>query len=127
FCSQSSRPWFISIFSFMALTATQHQQLKDLIALRQWDEAEALWLDLTEQIPDEPEFLLLLVKDFADAGQIELAGEMASFIAPNLKSSGKLHEWLYALKLQAAAKSTDKILRAEILEAYRQCYDSDPL
>jgi transcription elongation GreA/GreB family factor/transcription elongation factor GreA-like protein len=110
----------------MSQSQQHHQQLKELLAQGQMDEAEALWLELAEQTPDQPEFLLLLVNEFAEAGQAGLAAELASLIAPNLKDAGKHHEWLYALKLQAAAKPTDKVLRSELVEAYRRIYEGDP-
>ena len=110
----------------MNSTQNRHQQLKDLLSQRDWDNAQALWLELAEQLPDQPEFLLLLTKEFADAGQSALAGELASLIAENIKAAGRHHEWLYALKLQAEAKPTDKHLRAELLEAFSQIHQSDP-
>jgi len=110
----------------MTATEGRHQQLKDLLAGREWDAAETLWLELAEELADQPEFLLLLVKDFADAGQSALAGELASLLVPNLKSADKFHEWLYALKLQANAKPNDKSLRAELAEAYQRIYEADP-
>ena len=110
------------------MTATEgyHQELKDLLARGEWETAQSLWLELAEKLADQPEFLLLLVKDFADAGQSEAAAELASLLAPNLKAVGKLHEWLYALKLQVAARPNDRSLRAELAEAYQQMYQSDP-
>ena len=110
----------------MSLTQNNHQQLKDALAQRNFDQAQALWLELAEQFPDQPDFLLLLVKEFFDAGHGAMAAELASIIAPNLKAAGKHHEWLYALKLQTGAAPTDKTLRAELLEAYRQIYENDP-
>jgi transcription elongation factor GreA-like protein len=44
-----------------------------------------------------------------------MAAELASLIVESIKAAGKHHEWLYALKLQAEAKPTDKQLRAEIV------------
>jgi transcription elongation GreA/GreB family factor/transcription elongation factor GreA-like protein len=110
----------------MTISEGRHQELKDLLAGREWDAAQTLWLELADELAAQPEFLLLLVKDFADAGQGEMAGDLASLIAPNLKSAGKLHEWLYALKLQANAKPNDKSLRAELAEAYQVIYQADP-
>jgi transcription elongation factor GreA-like protein/transcription elongation GreA/GreB family factor len=110
----------------MNSTQVHHQQLKDLLSQRDWDNAQALWLELAEQFPDQPEFLLLLAKEFADAGQSPLAAELASLIAENIKAAGKHHEWLYALKLQADANPTDRHLRAELLEAFGQIHESDP-
>jgi transcription elongation GreA/GreB family factor/transcription elongation factor GreA-like protein len=110
----------------MAATEGYHQQLKDLLARGEWEAGQTLWLELAEKLADQPEFLLLLVKDFADAGQSETAAELASLLTPNLKAADKLHEWLYALKLQAAARPNDKSLRAELVEAYQQIYQSDP-
>jgi len=110
----------------MAPSEGHHQKLKDLLARGEWDGAQTLWLELAEKLADQPEFLLLLVKDVADAGQGGTAAELASLLAPNLKSAGKPHEWLYALKLQAAARPNDKSLRAELVEAYQQIYESDP-
>ncbi|HUJ72719.1 MAG TPA: GreA/GreB family elongation factor [Verrucomicrobiae bacterium] len=110
----------------MSATQISHQQIKDLLSQRDWDNAQALWLELAEQMPDQPEFLLLMANEFADAGQSALAGELASLIAENIKVAGKHHEWLYALKLQADAKPTDKQLRAELLEAFGHIHESDP-
>jgi transcription elongation GreA/GreB family factor len=110
----------------MSSTQPHHQQLKHLLSQNDWDNAQALWLELAEQFSDQPEFLLLLVKDFADAGQSALAAELASLITENVKASGKHREWLYALKLQAEAKPTDKQLRTEIREALSQIHQSDP-
>ncbi len=110
----------------MSSTQQHHQQLKDLLSRSDWDGAQALWLELAEQFSDQPEFLLLLVKEFADAGQTEMAAELASLITESIKSDGKHHEWLYALKLQAEAKPTDKQLRAELVMAFSQLHESDP-
>src|SRR6266566_2480723 len=110
----------------MSSTQNQHQQLKDLLSQRDWDNAQALWLELAEQFSDQPEFLLLLVKEFADAGQSDMAAELASLIAESIKAAGKHHEWLYALKLQADAKSKDKQLRTELIDAFGQIHQSDP-
>ncbi|MGD1018049.1 MAG: GreA/GreB family elongation factor [Verrucomicrobiia bacterium] len=109
----------------MTSTQNHHQQLKDLLSRSDWDGAQALWLELAEQFSDQPEFLLLLVKEFADAGQADMAAELASLIVENIKTAGKHHEWLYALKLQAEAKPTDKQLRAEIVKAFSQLHESD--
>ena len=110
----------------MSSTQIHHQQIKDLLSQRDWDNAQAVWLELAEQLPDQPEFLLLVAKEFADAGQSALAAELASLIADNIKQAGKHHEWLYALKLQADANPTDRRLRAELLEAFNQIHESDP-
>ncbi len=110
----------------MSSTHDHHQQLKGLLSQRDWDNAQALWLELAGQFPDQSEFLLLLVKEFVDAGQPAIAGDLASLIAPNIKAAGKFHEWLYALKLQADAKPTDKQLRADLVEAYNHIYEADP-
>jgi transcription elongation GreA/GreB family factor len=110
----------------MSSTQAHHQQIKDLLSQRDWDNAQAVWLELAEQLPGQPEFLLLLAKEFADAGQSALAAELASLIAENIKVAGKYHEWLYALKLQADANPTDRHLRAELLEAFNQIHESDP-
>ena len=110
----------------MSSTQNHHQQLKDLLAQSDWDNAQALWLELAEQFPDQPEFLLQLVKEFADAGQHTLAAELAALIAENIKAAGKHHEWLYALKLQAEAHPNDKPLRTEITEALTEIHQKDP-
>lgn len=110
----------------MSSTQHHHQQLKDLLSQRDWDNAQAFWLELAEQFPDQPEFLLLLVKEFADVGQSALAAELASLIVESIKAAGKNHEWLYALKLQGEAKPTDKQLRTEFINAFGQIYQSDP-
>ncbi len=110
----------------MSSTQNHHQQLKDLLSQSDWDGAQAYWLDLAEQFSDQPEFLLLLVKEFADAGQPEMAAELASLIAESIKAAGKYHEWLYALKLQAEAKPADKQLRADLVKAFTQLHESDP-
>ena len=110
----------------MSSTQNHHQQLKDLLSQSDWEGAQAYWLELAEQFSDQPEFLLLLAKEFADAGQPEMAAELASLIAESIKAAGKRHEWLYALKLQAEAKPTDKQLRADLVEAFTQLHESDP-
>jgi transcription elongation GreA/GreB family factor/arginine repressor len=110
----------------MSSTQNYHQQLKDLLSQRDWDNAQALWLELAEQFSDQPEFLLLLVKEFADAGQSAMAAELASLIVENIKVAGKHHEWLYAVKLQVDAKPMDKQLRAELVAAFSQIHQSDP-
>jgi len=109
----------------MTVAEGRHQQLKDLLACREWEAAQTLWLESAEDLADQPELLLVMVKDFVDAGQEAIAGELASLIAPTLQSAGKLHEWLYALKLQAKAKPNDKSLRTELADAYQQIYQSD--
>ena len=110
----------------MSSTQNHHQQLKTLLSQSDWDNAQALWLELAEQFPDQPEFLLLLVKEFADAGQPALAAELASLIAESIKAAGKHREWLYALKLQTEAHPIDKQLRAEIIEALGEIHEKDP-
>ncbi len=110
----------------MSSTQNHHEQLKILLSQRDWDNAQALWLELAEQFPDQPEFLLQLVKEFADAGQPVVAAELASLIAENIKAAGKHHEWLYALKLQTEAHPSDKQLRAQIIEAVNEIYEKDP-
>jgi transcription elongation factor GreA-like protein/transcription elongation GreA/GreB family factor len=110
----------------MSSTQNHHQQLKDLLSQSDWEGAQAYWLELAEQFSDQPEFLLLLVKEFADAGQPEMAAELASLIAESIKAAGKHHEWLYALKLQAEAKPTDKQLRADLVKAFTHLHESDP-
>ena len=110
----------------MSSTQQHHQQLKDLLSRSDWDGAQAFWLELAEQFSDQPEFLLLLVKEFADAGQTEMAAELASLIAESIKTAGKHHEWLYALKLQAEAKPTDRQLRADLVMAFSQLHEFDP-
>jgi transcription elongation factor GreA-like protein/transcription elongation GreA/GreB family factor len=110
----------------MSSTQNHHQQLKDLLSRSDWDGAQAFWLELAEQFSDQPEFLLLLATEFAHAGQTDMAAELASLIAESIKVAGKHHEWLYALKLQAEAKPTDKQLRAELVKAFIQLHESDP-
>ncbi len=110
----------------MILDGPQHQRFRDLLAQQQWDEAQTLWLELAEQHPNAPDQLLLLVQEFAAAGQVALAAELAGLIADSLRASGRLHEWLYALKLQAAAQPTDRALRAALVAAYQQVYEADP-
>jgi transcription elongation GreA/GreB family factor len=109
----------------MSQTQQSHQQLKDLLARQDWDAAQALWLDLAEQLSDQPEFLLLLIQDFTNAGQLPMAAELAALIADALKSAGKHHEWLFALKLQAEARPMDKNLRTELVQAYQSIHQSD--
>jgi transcription elongation GreA/GreB family factor len=109
----------------MSSTSHEHEMLRSLLAESRGDEAQAFWLELADQHPDQPEFLLLLVKEFADAGQADAAAELASLIAPGLKSAAKDREWLYALKLQAHAKHPDKALRAELAEAYQAIHAAD--
>jgi len=111
------------------MSATQHQQhetFTNLLRQSQWNDAQALWLDLADQLADQADFLLLLVKEFSDAGQPTLAAELAALLTPNLHAAGKHHEWLYALKLQAGAIPPDRRLRTELLAAYQQIYQSDP-
>jgi transcription elongation GreA/GreB family factor len=110
----------------MATTHEHHQQLRDLLSAQRWDDAQALWLDLAEQLADEQEFLLLLTQEFSNAGQPELAAELASLLAPALKEAGKPHEYLFALKLQARGPQTDKMLRAQVIEAYKVLHETDP-
>jgi transcription elongation factor GreA-like protein/transcription elongation GreA/GreB family factor len=110
----------------MGTTSEQHQRLQRLLADKRWDQAENLWLELAETMPGQTEFLLLLTQDFAAAGRPDLCAALAALIAPSLKDAGKLHEWLYALKLQATAAPDDKALRAELLDAYRRIYGDDP-
>ncbi len=110
----------------MVPTQQQHESIRNFLAQKRLDDAQAIWFDLADNPKVQPELLLNLVKEFADAGEPKAAAELASLIAPNLKSAGKLHEWLYALKLQAAANPTDKPLRADILSAYQTIYAADP-
>lgn len=110
----------------MPSTQQPHETLKNLLTQRKFDEAEALWLDLAEELSERPDFLLTLVKEFADAGQLKQSAELAGLLAPTLKSAGKHHEWFYSLKLQAAANPSDKALRAEIVAAYTKIYEADP-
>ncbi len=73
----------------MTSTQNHHQQLKDLLSRSDWDGAQAFWLELAEQFSDQPEFLLLLVKEFADAGQVDMAAELASLIVESIKAAGQ--------------------------------------
>ncbi len=109
----------------MVSTSTQHQQLKTLLAQARWDEAQNLWLDLAAQLSDQPELLLLLVKEFADAGRPDLAAESAALLSPALKEAGKPHEWLFSLKLQTGTKYPPDTLRQELVAAYQQIHQSD--
>ena len=111
----------------MSATQHHHETFTKLLQQSQWDEAQALWLDLADKLSSQPDFLLLLVKEFSDAGQPTLAAELAALLAPSLHDAGKHHEWLYALKLQAGATTpTDRNLRGELFAAYRQLHDKDP-
>jgi transcription elongation GreA/GreB family factor len=110
----------------VSLTAEYHQNFRTFIAERRWEDAQTLWLDLAEQHPDQVELLLVLIQEVADAGQKDLAAELASLLAPNLKAADKHHEWLFALKLQANATPNDKALRAEVIAAYEHVFQSDP-
>jgi transcription elongation GreA/GreB family factor len=103
-----------------------HESLTNLLAKNRLESAQSLWLELADTHAGEPDFLLALIKEFVAAGHHFAAAELAGFIAPNFKTAGKLHEWLYALKLQAVANPTDKPLRTEIVEAYRAIYGTDP-
>jgi len=40
----------------MSSTQTHHEQLKTLLAQRDWDNAQALWLELAEQFPNKLSF-----------------------------------------------------------------------
>ncbi len=110
----------------MAAIQNQHQQLTTLLAQAQWDEAQNLWLELASQLSDQPGFLLLLVKEFADAGRADTAAEFAGLLAPSLKNSGNPHEWFFALKLQTSAKYPADGLRQELAAAYQQIHQADP-
>ena len=116
----------VSPLKCSALFTQPHQQLQDLLARQQWDDAQNLWLELAARHPDQPDQLLLLVQEFAAAGQTLLAAELAGLITDSLQQAGKTHEWLFALKLQAQAKPTDRSLRAAIVTAYRQLHATDP-
>ena len=109
----------------MSLTPSHHETLKTLLRQSKWDDAQALWLDLAEELSNQPDFLLVLVKEFSDAGQPKLAAELASLLTAGFKAAGKHQEWLYTLKLQSQANFTDKNLRVELLNAYRQIYATD--
>jgi transcription elongation factor GreA len=109
----------------MPLTQQTQQEFRNFLNQQDWEAAQALWLDLAEQASDQPELLLTLVKEFADAAPTGPAAELASLLAPTLKEAGKLHEWLYTLKLQAHANPSDKTLRADLIEAYTQIYQAD--
>ena len=110
----------------MATLQEHHQLLKEHLEASRWEDAQALWLELATELADQLEFLLLLVKEFADAGNPAMAAELVSLIAPGLRTAGKLHEWLYALKLQAGERPKDKALRAEVRDAYLLIYEADP-
>ena len=69
----------------MPSTQQPHETLKNLLNQRKFDDAEALWLDLAETQADRPDFLLLLVKEFADAGQPRQAAELAGISGPPAK------------------------------------------
>ena len=109
----------------MSATHHHHETFTNLLQQSQWDAAQALWLDLADELADQPDFLLTLVKEFSQAGQPTLAAELAAFLAPSLHAAGKHHEWLYALKLQAGANPPAPNLRTELLTAYRQIYETD--
>ncbi|MCS7049328.1 MAG: hypothetical protein NZ483_08560, partial [Verrucomicrobiae bacterium] len=110
----------------MSVLAQSHQQFKEFLQQGDWDAAQSLWLDLAAQFPDQTELLLSLIKELADAQQPTLASNLAELLVPQLKTAGKIHEWLFALKLIANAKPTDKTLRTELPAAYRAAYAGDP-
>jgi len=110
----------------MSSTTNHHQTLKNILAQRDWDAAQSLWLDLATQLSDQPDFLLVLVKEFADAGNVKLAAELAALVAPTLQAARKHHEWLFALKLQAQTNPSDKPFRADLLAAYQQIHAAEP-
>ncbi len=109
----------------MSVVHEHHQQIRDLLAQGQLDDAQFRWLEFSEQFADRPDFLLELVKEFADAGHPRTAGELAALIAPSLKTAGKHHEWLFALKLRAAASPKESSLRPELAEAYTAIHEKD--
>jgi transcription elongation GreA/GreB family factor len=109
----------------MSATHNQHQQFRDLLTQNKLDDAQSLWLELADEFAAQPDFLLLLVKEFADAGHPFVASDLASLLVPNLREAGRLHEWLFALKLQAAASPKDHALRNVITEAYTTIYGTD--
>jgi transcription elongation GreA/GreB family factor len=109
----------------MSVAHEHHQQIRDLLAQDNLDDAQFRWLELSEQFAAQPEFLLELVKEFADAGHPRTAGELAALITPTLKTAGKHHEWLFALKLRAAASPKEKALRPELAEAYTTIHEKD--
>ncbi|MEI8064189.1 MAG: GreA/GreB family elongation factor [Verrucomicrobiota bacterium] len=109
----------------MSAIQQHHEIFTTLLNQSKWDEAQSLWLELADQLNEQPDFLLLLVKEFSDVGQPTLAAELAALLAPSLHAAGKDHEWLYALKLQAGANPPDRNLRGELFAAYRQIYDGD--
>jgi transcription elongation GreA/GreB family factor len=110
----------------MANTQQKHEELKNLVAQKRWNDVQSLWLDIADEHDDNPEFLLLLVKEISQAGQDILAAELAGLLAPSLEQAGKVHEWLFALKIQAAANAKNKDLRAQVLAAYAKLHESDP-
>ena len=125
FFSRIPQPASLKATVSMSLTPSHHETLKTLLRQSKWDDAQALWLDLAEELSNQPDFLLVLVKEFSDAGQPKLAAELASLLTAGFKAAGKHQEWLYTLKLQAQANFTDKNLRVELLNAYRQIYATD--
>ncbi|MBM3858489.1 MAG: hypothetical protein FJ395_02435 [Verrucomicrobia bacterium] len=110
----------------MSATHEQHQLLRNLLAQGQLDDAQFRWLELSEQFADQPDFLLTLVKEFADAGHARAAAELVALIIPSLKAAGKHREWLFALKLRAAGNPKEKSLRPELAEAYTAIHQTDP-
>lgn len=104
----------------------QHEQIRSLLAQGRLDDAQFRWLELSEELAGQPEVLLTLVKEFSDAGHARVAAELAALIGPALKSAGKHREWLFALKLRAAAHPKDSSLRSELAEAYTAIYQTDP-
>ncbi|MCX7887201.1 MAG: GreA/GreB family elongation factor, partial [Verrucomicrobiae bacterium] len=110
----------------MSVAQQHHEQIRALLAQGRLEEAQFRWLELSEEPDAQPEFLLTLVKEFADAGHAAVAAELAALIAPSLKQAGKLREWLFALKLRAAACPKDRALRSELAEAYTAIYQTDP-
>lgn len=110
----------------MSVLAQSHQQFKDFLQQGNWDAAQSLWLEMAAQFPDQTELLLALIKELADAQQATLAANLAELLVPQLKTAGKTHEWLFALKLIATAKPADKTLRSELPAAYRAAYAGDP-
>ncbi len=109
----------------MSATHEHHQHLRDLLTQNKLDDAQFRWLELSEQPAIQPDFLLQLVKEFADAGHDRVAAELAALVTPSLKEAGKNHEWLYALKLQAAASPKDHALRNDLAEAYTAIHEKD--
>jgi transcription elongation factor GreA-like protein/transcription elongation GreA/GreB family factor len=101
------------------------KQIQELLGQKEFGQAVDVWMKAAEECPEQPEALLLLAREFVDAGAESEAAELISLVTPSLKEKAKWSELLWALKLLAQLQPRATGLRQQLLEAYQNVFETD--